>query len=239
MAGKVVAIHQPNFFPWLGYFDKIARADVFVVLDNVQFPKKGGTWVNRVRLLTGGKATWVTLPVVRAYHGLRLIRDMAIDNSFPWRAKVLKTIDINYRRAPYFKEVWPVVTELISNPTESLAEYNLTTIRTLSELLGLDTSTLIIGSTLEAGGQATDLLIDIVNAVDGTTYLCGGGATGYQDDELFAAAGIGLVYQDFHHPVYVQRTAPDFVPGLSIVDALMNCGFDHTGHLLRAARIES
>jgi len=68
--GRVVAIHQPNFLPWLGYFDKLARADTFVLLDSVQFPKRNGTWMNRVKLLVGGEPGWITVPIVRAYHGL-------------------------------------------------------------------------------------------------------------------------------------------------------------------------
>src|SRR4051794_9997556 len=86
----VVGLHQPNFFPWLGYFDKLVRADVFVLLDNVQFSKTGGTWSNRVRLLAGDAPTWITLPVVRAYSGVRLVREMQIDNRQPWRRKFLQ-----------------------------------------------------------------------------------------------------------------------------------------------------
>ena len=89
---KVVAIHQPNFFPWLGYFDKLARADVFVELNSVQFPKTGGTWTNRVRLMIGGKPQWFTVPVIRSYHGLRTIGEMEINPSEPWRVKFLRTV---------------------------------------------------------------------------------------------------------------------------------------------------
>ena len=89
---KVVAIHQPTFFPWLGYFNKIARCDQFVVLDSVQFPKKGGTWSNRVKLLLNGQAGWVTMPVERNYHGVRSYAEMCIDNGTPWRDKLVQTI---------------------------------------------------------------------------------------------------------------------------------------------------
>ena len=76
---RLVAIHQPNFLPWLGYFDKLARADVFILLDTVQFPKKAGSWMNRARLLVGGEPSWITVPVVRSYHGLRSTRAGAGD----------------------------------------------------------------------------------------------------------------------------------------------------------------
>lgn len=238
-ARKVVAIHQPNFFPWLGYFDKLARADVFVVLDNVQFPKKGGTWSNRVRLLVDGRPQWLTMPVVRTYHGARAVNEMEIDNTAPWRKKLLKTLELNYHRAPNFSQVFPVVAELVQNPTANLAEYNWSGIESVATALGLDTSKLVIASTLAAEGQATDLLVAIVRAVGGTAYLCGGGATGYQDDAKFAAAGLELIYQDFQHPVYPQGGTRDFVPGLSIIDALMHCSFPATGAMLGATRVSS
>jgi len=229
---KIVAIHQPNFFPWLGYFNKIARADLFIVLDHVQFPKKGGTYSNRVQLVVNGQAAWVTMPVVRAYHGFRRINEMRIDNTQPWRTKLLKTIQMNYSHAPFFEIVFPFLTELVNNPTDRLVEYNLSAINSLMAALGMETSKLILSSTLAVEGQATDLLISIVKAVGGTTYLCGGGAPRYQQDKKFAEAGIELVYQNFRHPVYPQTNTREFIPGLSIIDALMNCGFERTKALV-------
>lgn len=230
---KVVAIHQPNFFPWLGYFDKITQSDLFIIMDNVQFPKKGGVWSNRVQLIVNGQAAWVTMPVVRAYHGTRRISEIQINNTPPWRAKLLKTIQMNYSRAPFFEAVFPWLSELVNNPTDQLVAYNLSAIRSLMKALKLDTSRLILGSSLEVRGKATNLLISMVRAVGGTAYLSGGGAAGYQEDEKFLAAGIELIYQNFQHPVYPQASTAEFVPGLSIVDALMHCGFEATRVLLQ------
>jgi len=233
MAGnKLVAIHQPTFFPWLGYFNKIVRCDLFIVLDNVQFPKKGGTWGNRVKLLINGKPEWFTLPVVRSYHGLRNYAEMEIDNAAPWRAKLLKIIQTNYQCLPFFPEVFPLLEELIGNPTDCLTEYNMSAIIRLAKALRLDVSKLILGSTLPAWGNATDLLISLVKAAGGTAYLCGGGAGGYQEDEKFPKAGLELIYQNFEHPVYEQANSPGFVPGLSIMDVLLNCGFEKTRELI-------
>ena len=225
-AERLVAIHQPNFFPWLGYFNKIARADVFILLDNVQFPKTGGAWTNRVQLLIGGKANWVTAPIVRAYHGVRRIDEMQLNNSTPWREKMLKTIQLNYRRAPFYEVVFPFLAELVSNPSDRLAEYNLTAIRALATAIGLDVSKFVLGSTLNVDRKASDMLIAMIKAVCGTAYLAGGGAAGYQEDDKFAAADLGLVYQDFQHPTYPQVNTAEFIPGLSVIDALMNCGFE-------------
>lgn len=230
---KVVAIHQPNFFPWLGYFDKIARADVFILMDNVQFPKKGGGWSNRVQLAINGQAAWVTMPVVRSFHGTRLIKDMQINNSTPWREKLLKTVQMSYARAPFFEQVFPLFENLVNNPTDGLMDYNEAAIRAIAAAVGLDTSRLVIGSTLGAAGAATDLLISMTRAVGGTAYLCGGGADGYQENDKFAQAGLELIYQNFQHPIYPQVNISEFISGLSIVDALMNCGIDGTRRLLQ------
>ncbi|HET6900810.1 MAG TPA: WbqC family protein [Vicinamibacteria bacterium] len=233
---RVVAIHQPNFLPWLGYFDKITRADVFVLLDNVQFPKTGGTWTNRVQIAVAGQAGWITVPVVRAYRGVRLVRDMQIDERRPWRETILKTMQASYGRAPFFKSVLPLISDLVRQPTDSLADYNVAAIRALATVLGLDASKLVLASELgvDAAAKGTDLLIALTRAAGGTTYLCGGGAGGYQDDSRFAEEGIALVYQGFQHPAYPQSHGGPFVPGLSVVDLLVNCGLEEAGRLVRS-----
>lgn len=230
---KVVAIHQPNFFPWLGYFHKMSHADIFIVMDNVQFPKTGaGTWINRVQLLINGQPGWVTVPIVRAYHGIRQIKEMEINNVSPWREKLLATIQMNYARAPFFKEVFPTLMELINYQHNLLADYNLHILNALVATLNIDRKKLILGSSLTVQGNATDLLISMVGAVGGTTYLCGGGSAGYLEAEKFSEAGIELSYQNFAHPTYFQHNSSNFMPGLSIIDVLMNCGFAQTQELL-------
>lgn len=236
-ARNVVAIHQPNFFPWLGYFNKIAHADVFVVLDNVQFQKTGGTWCNRVKMLVGNKPDWVTMPVSRSFHGVRTIREMEILDD-GWRRKTVATIRSSYLKAPHFREVFDVIAPLVESAETNLAAYNLAVIRAIAGRIGLDVSKLVVGSTIAAEGAATDLLIAIVKAVGGTDYLYGGGSGGYQEDEKFAAAGVGLVKQSFSHPSYPQHGTTEFVPGLSIVDTLMNAGFEGTKTLVTASRPE-
>jgi WbqC-like protein family len=233
---RIVAIHQPNFLPWLGYFDKLARCDVFVLLDSVQFPKKSGTWMNRVKLLVGGEPAWITVPVVRAYNGLRRIDQMEIDESRPWRRKLLHTIEQNYRRAPHFEETMPLVTDIVLHDAALLADYNEEGVRRLAATVGLDPGKLTRASTLDVSGAATDLLIDITHKMGGKSYLAGGGAAGYQEDEKFAAAGLRLRNQAFEHPTYLQL-APEPHPGLSIVDALMHCGADGTARLLRSRSV--
>jgi hypothetical protein len=229
----VVAIHQPNFLPWLGWFDKLARADVFVLLDHVQFPRTSrGTYVNRVKLLVSGKESWVTAPIVRSTGSVQRIDEVRVDDSQLWREKLLRTVEHNYRRAGAFDEVFPLLRETLEQPTDRLAELNEQGVRRIARALGLDESKLVRSSSLDASSHATDLLIELTKAVGGTTYLAGNlaGAT-YQEDEKFAQAGIELRYQRFEHPWYQRRVEP-FVPGLSILDPLLNVGTEGTRALL-------
>lgn len=227
---RVAAIHQPNFFPWLGYFHKIAHADVFVFLDDAQHTLTGANWSNRVRLLVGGEPRWVTAPVARPAHGTQRLDEVAWAAQ-PWRDKIAKTIALNYARAPFHDEAWAVLEPLLRNPEPRLAAYNMHAVRTLAAALRLDTP-LECASAFGLQSTANERLIELTRRVGCDTYLAGGGAAGYQDDALFAAAGLRLEYQAFHHPVHPQRSVGAFQPGLSIVDALMHCGFDRTRELL-------
>jgi WbqC-like protein family len=231
--GTVVAIHQPNFLPWLGWFDKLARADVFVLLDHVQFPRTSkGTYVNRVKLLVGGKDAWATAPIVRASGSVQRIDEVRVDDTQPWRDKLLRTIEHNYRRADAYDEIAPLVRDVLNRPTDRLAELNEHGVRRIAELLGLDESKFVRSSALGVSSHATELLIELTKAVGGTTYLAGNlaGST-YQEDEKFEQAGIELRSQRFEHPRYEQQV-DEFVPGLSVVDALMHVGPERTRALL-------
>ena len=229
---RIVAIHQPNFFPWLGFFDKIARCDTFILMDNAQFPKKGGTWINRVKLLIGGKEAWATAPVDRNYHGVLPICEMKINKHSPWRNRLLKTVELNYKKTPFFGETFSVLKSLVENGTDSLLEYNVSAIKAIMRRLDLDTGKVVLGSSLRTEGNATELLISMVKSVGGAGYMCGGGAS-YQIDTKFMEAGLELIYQRFEHPRYPQIISAKFISGLSIIDSLMNCGFSGVRKLLR------
>jgi hypothetical protein len=227
----LVAMHQPTFLPWLGWWDKLARADRLVLLDDVQFPKKGGTWMNRVRLLVNGAPAWVTVPVDRSYHGVRTVRETRIDDSKPWRKKIDATLATSYGRAAHFDDVYPLAAALLGLPVDGIAEFNEAGIRRLAAGLELDAGKLVRQSELQVEGAATDLLVNLCRALGGTAYMTGDGSDEYLEPEKFGAAGLELVVQQFSPPRYPQL-ASDHVPGLSIVDALMNCGWEGTRALL-------
>lgn len=234
----IVAIHQPNFFPWLGWFDKLARADRFVLLDDVQAQLTGSNYTNRVKLLANGKPSWLTVPLARGHEARNSISTTPIAEGRNWRHKIVQTIRQGYARAPHFADVIALIEPLLRNPATLLAAYNIPALRALAKAVDLDPERFMLASSLEIDARSTERLVAIVKAVGGHAYLTGGGAS-YQDDELFAAAGIGVVRQNFNHPVYPQYNSTDFVSHLSIIDALMNVGFEGVTDLLTRSRASS
>lgn len=235
MPKRTVAIHQPNFFPWLGYFYKLRHADVFIFLDDVQFPKTGGTWINRVMVRQNGNACWLTAPIDRNYSGVRNIKEMKFAHQRGWRDKILKTLAAAYGRTPYFSETMSVLKPLILNDDGNIAEYNIFAITSIYRALGLPPLELYRSSELESHGAATDRLISLTKAVSGDCYLCGQGAAGYQEDELFLSSGLSLQRSDFAQVPYPQHGADNFIGGLSIIDALMSLGIREAANRLCAA----
>lgn len=229
---KIVAIHQPNFFPWLGYFDKIVKSDTFILLDDVQFPKTNGNWINRVNLFVSDESRWITAPIKRAYHGTLNINEMVFDDRPPWRQKIIKTIESNYRKADYYKEGFEFITSLINNPINNIAEYNIANILAVCEYLGINKDKFVRSSDLNVTSCSTQRIIDLVKLCNGNVYYCGGGASGYQEDTLYEENGIELRYQDYSHPLYEQRNSGEFIKGLSIIDAIFNIGRNGTLELL-------
>ncbi len=222
---KIVAIHQPNFFPWLGYFAKIASSDTFIIFDDVQFPKTGGTWLNRVKLMISGDARWASAAIDRNYHGTRAICEMSFSTDNPWREKILKSIESNYRRHPFYNETVELIAPLLLSQESNIAEYNIEVILAIVDRLRLDTDKLKRSSSLPHKGSSNELLCSLTQLVDGDNYMCGGGADGYQDETIFSESGVILCYQNFTHPVYPQRGQKGFMAGLSIIDAAMNLGW--------------
>lgn len=234
----IVAIHQPNFFPWLGYFDKISRSDVFVFLDDVQYPRMGrGTWSNRVKVIVSGEPKWITAPILRKHGQDWTYTAITFDDSQKWRAKTCRTLERSYGKCPHFGDIFPVIDHLITNGPKDLVTFNIQAVLVLLDLLRIPSDTIVRSGTLETRGEATDRLISIVHAVSGDAYLAGGGAPGYQEDARFAEAGIDLIYQDFAHPTYEQTNTESFVAGLSVIDALMNVGVEGVRELLGLNRI--
>ena len=230
---RIAAIHQPNFFPWLGYFDKIARSDVFIFLDDVQFPKTGGVWTNRVKLMVAGEPKWLTASINRQYHGIRKINEVTFAEGSPWRSKMIKNLQTQYSKHPFYEQTMDILSPLVMNPEPNISEYNIHAVTEFASAIGLDTTKFCRSSDCPTSDSATRRLCSLTRAVAADTYLCGGGADGYQDDHIFSSYGLTLRYQNYAHPCYPQHGYQDFVPGLSIIDAAMNLGFGELTALLR------
>ena len=226
----VVAIHQPNFFPWLGYFAKAMQAERFILLDHVQFPNTGGTWMNRVMLLMDGEGKWFTAPVKRG-SGPQAVKDTMFASA-PWRRKLIAAIDTWYRKAPHYGSVMPVLRPLIEHEEDNVARYNANAILGIADALGISRDKFLLSSEMAPEGAATRMLVGLIQASGGSAYLCGAGSAGYQEDHLFAEAGVSLIYQNFVPEPYHQQGSEAFVPGLSVIDALMNSGFEATREIL-------
>lgn len=220
----ILAVHQPQYLPWLGYFDKIARSDSFVFLDNVDY--KGREYQNRNRIRTKKGWIWLTVPVVSKGLGRQKIRDIKIDNSFPWQRKHLNSIRSWYGNSEYFNEYFPAFKDLYARSWERLADLNLKIIYYMLEKLSIE-KTLHLESSLDIRGTKTDRIIEICKKLNADTYLSGSGGRAYLEEDKIARAGLKLIYQDFVHPVYEQQFVSDkndFIPYMSIADLLFNEG---------------
>ena len=217
----IIAVHQPQYLPWLGYFDKIDRADVFVLLDNVQFKKN--EWQNRNRIKTARGPQWLTVPVL--YRFPQLICEVGINTKERWQHKQRQTILSNYRKAPFWSLLEPFFEEIFAKEWQTIAELNIHVVRELATIMGIATP-LYVASELPTFPEDPDeRLIAISRHFAADTYLAGSGGHGYMDLAKYENAGIPVVFQEYSHPEYRQMFG-DFEPFMSVVDLIYNHGKD-------------
>jgi WbqC-like protein len=217
-----LAIHQPQYLPWLGYFAKWAAADLFVFLDTVQYEKNG--WQNRNRIKTREGPRWLTVPV-RAKLGTP-IRDVLVDSSQSWRARHLAAIESAYSGAPEWARHRQGLQTFYARPWDRLAPVATASAEWLAGKLGITTPTRLASAIelpAEAQADATARLVGLCRAVGADTYLAGRDGALYMDIGQFAAAGIAVETQQYEHPVYSQEHG-EFAPFLSTLDLLLNHG---------------
>jgi hypothetical protein len=222
-----VTIHQPDFMPWLGFFKKISKVDHWIVLDHtIGNPRDAAFWGRRVKILINGEGKWLSLPLVKPPNGVIgiPIRDMAFSDLNPkvW-VNGLRTIQMAYASAPFFDRYFSVVEDFFKDPELNLMSRNLRFIKAVMSILEI-TPSISFSSDYGVESASTQLLVDLLGKCGAHTYVCGDGASGYQDDELFDRNGIRLEYNNFCHPEYRQLRTAEFVPGLSIIDALFMVG---------------
>ena len=220
----IVSAHQPQYIPWLGFFDKIARSDAFVFLDRVQYKER--EFQNRNKICAKNRCLWLSVPVISKGKNRQLIGEVAIDNTFPWRRQHLNSLKAWYANAPHFKDYIGFFEDIYSRDWERLVDLNVCIIKYILSALSISTP-VSFESGLGISAQSTDRIIAICKKLNADTYLSGAGGKEYLEENKFIESKIKLVYQSFSHPVYRQQSRSDgeeFIAQLSILDLLFNEG---------------
>lgn len=229
---RTVVIHQPDFMPHLGFFHRFLHANFYVALDHVQFVQHTKrAWTHRDKIKTRSGESWLSLSVKKSPM-TAAIRDIELSENEAWRSVNLNKIRENYRKAPYFDAVFPVLEEQYRAPSRGMADFNLSLIKLFCDWLGISIDWKR-SSEMSPVGSSCDMIASLVVEAGGTRYLSGVGARDYHQQAPFDRAGIEVIWQDFKHPVYPQQFGA-FIPYLSTVDALFNCGPSGTAQLLRS-----
>ncbi len=217
----IVSANQPYFFPYPGFFYKAHRSDVFVILDNVQFPR-GTTWTTRNRFKNHQGSLWMTLPVKKKGLGLQKINAVRICHDGRWGKKHLESLRNAYAKAPYFKDHLNFLEELFSTKFEKLIDLNLKIIGYLMRHLQIEAK-ITLSSELEIKAKGDNLLIEICRRLGASQFLVQSAARKHFDIDRFKKAGIRLTDVKLPSPVYPQLWG-SFIPNLSALDLVLNCG---------------
>lgn len=216
-----VGIHQPQYLPWLPYFIKIAKCDIFIILDNVNFQKNG--LQNRNQIKTDKGYQWLTVPVE---HKLgQKINEIKINNRLNWSKKHIKSITHHYSRSKYYEMYINDFKRIYKMNWDNLVDVNMEFINLILKILKIKTK-IIKSSTINAEGSSSQLILNICKRVDATTYIAGMGAKNYLNQDDFNKYGINLILEP---PIFPKKynqlyENADFLNDLSVVDIIMNCG---------------
>ena len=214
---KIVTIHQPESFPWMGFFNKMMMADQYVILDTVAFRKN--YFQNRNQILTKNGPVYLTIPVDHKSH--KNINEIRIVNNQNWRKKQLATIMQTYSKSPFFAVHRTFFEELYAQDHELIAGFNLKVIEYLRHALKIETP-LILASEMGVEGASTELLLDICKKLEATHYLAGKDGVNYLETELFDIVHIEIVYQNYLIPEYLDFIQDGFHPYMSVLDLIFN-----------------
>jgi hypothetical protein len=216
----ILAAHQPNFIPWIGYFHKMARADKFVLADDIQYTTHG--FINRNYIKTRNGKQWLTVPVITKGKGLQKINEVRIDKEQTWRLKHWNTLQLNYQYAPYFDYYADFFDQLYRKDWTYLVDLNIELIEFVWKSLNISCP-VVLSSELDLRSDSTERIVDMVKKTGCTQYLSGASGRNYLNEKLFEESGIELLYNDFKHPTYHQQFG-EFVAYLSVIDLLFNEG---------------
>lgn len=220
----ILSVHQPQYLPWIGYFHKILKSDIFVFLDCVQY--KAREFQNRNRIRTDKGWIWLTVPVITKGKREQKISEVLIDNTYPWQRKHNQSLKVYYGKAEFFEKYYPFFLETYKRNWQRLIDLNVHIIMYLLKELSI-TTPIYFESEIGTNHTGTERIIQICKKLKADTYLSGTGGKDYLNEARFKEERINLIYQDFKHPIYPQqfmKNSQDFIPNLSIIDLLFNVG---------------
>jgi hypothetical protein len=217
---KTVAIIQPGYLPWLGFFELMASSDVFIIYDDVQFDKHG--WRNRNRIKTPQGPQWLTVPVLTKGKNWPKNNQILV-NGDGWKKKHLKSIEQNYCKAQFFNDFFPVVAKGLSMDSALVLDYSIFFIRAIAEFLGIKKELLLSSKLGIDGIDKAQRLLNVCKHFNATHYYNGAAGIKLYKKEDFLQQGLVLEFQDYRHPVYRQLHG-DFIPYLSVIDLIFNEG---------------
>lgn len=218
----IVSIHQPHVFPWLGYVDKMAKSDVFILFDNAQYVKH--EWQNRNYVKSPNGKVFVTIPVAKS----RLSTSIAEKRTRPckeWHGATLEKLSSYYRTTRFWPQLGEQVSGALKTRTDSLVDIATSMLAVLCDHFSIKARICRASQLAPRQGNASEYLADLVQQVGGTHYLSGEGGHGYLELNQFEKSGIDVVWQSFSHPTYDQQFMElGFIPNLFALDLLFNHG---------------
>ncbi len=231
---KTIGILQPSYLPWLGFFEQLHQSDVFVLYDDVQFDKNG--WRNRNRIKTANGPIWLTVPVLTTGHSQQKICETRIDPKMDWRKKHLKSIEMNYRKAPFYDAYYPLLAKVLEREWIFLVDLDIELIKALSEALGIRRQ-IVRSSELKIEGDRLGRLIQICQHFGADRFYEGQAGENYIEKADFEKHKIQVDFQHYQHPVYRQLYGA-FLSHMSIIDLIFNHGSDSLKVLLGEKAIQ-
>lgn len=218
----IIGVHQPNYLPYPGFFEKMDQCDLFVIYDDAQFNRRDFQHRNRIKTFQGWK--WLTVPVEKRSIPINEIRikNELNKKGIRWQDVHFSEINRNYRDTQYFHIYKDEIKDIYDQTYTNLIDLNLSLINLLSHAFNINTKT-ILSSELGLNSKSTQRLVDIIEVLEGDTYLSGAMGDKYQDIELFNNKGINVINQDFTYPTYKQLYG-EFILNLSAIDVLFNAG---------------
>lgn len=231
----IVSIHQPDFMPWLGLFNRISNSDRFVIFDNVLAPQ-GKSWLTRNQIVLNGAARWLSLPVNKSSG--TYICDQQIANAAAFKKKHLGTLRQAYGKSEYFSVVFELIEQVYQYETQLAADFNYRILQSILECLDISVevvwATQLLSREESAELRGNDMVLELAKRAGATTYISGTGCTDFILPSTFEEQKISFRFQEFSHPTYEQVGAQEeFISHMSVVDSLFNIGPERVAQIVK------